>query len=632
MAANTTPPTCSELLAEAFGDPEPGSLNFTSLQQLLQALLTRLNLQNVPVDQVGRDLPKPTAAAAAEQTDPVESPVSEVPSAQTPTDEEDRLPALEQAAPEPIVRFEDTEAYHQLLAAIEQLQDDHAVLKGQLQEQTKVNKAILPSAEQLEEFSRSRISCLQSTADIPLDFLTLAARLDKIDESIGKLTALANDTVLEYARLEKSVLPYLDGGELIVMRAQLDNINQLLKAHYPSFRAHCSTVSILQRARPVSLDAAVPIDFYQHSVPSTVKSLVPRRSTIKHQPGPDLEKELDAIRGVLTSLVARLPLPEQESCLDVSHPLSSTSLELSADNLRAIWPRELDELLRSCNERIEVLEKTSQQQAQQLDSIATDCTAASEAHDDLRVMFEYFRESISSDVRSLELEFTEKFLSLVDRLRVEQTETSDRLDLLDQQMENRVEYEHFRTRLSKETFAKTIGELQGQIDTRVEHFSNELERLTNHLKYVSTGMLSKPDKAELERLESRMRHRLNFIHLVLGNIRSTLRNNVEAAGAKIRLGPEPLRCVSCNHETTMRALEELIPTGKSLRCAEKQHQQRVRLLNKMALRIAGDHAAKHPKPAPKPKQGTTAKANMQKPEELAYKPVVVVRVGATVEK
>uniref|UniRef100_A0A182SSV7 DUF4795 domain-containing protein n=1 Tax=Anopheles maculatus TaxID=74869 RepID=A0A182SSV7_9DIPT len=607
-------PTCSELLTEAFGAPEPGDLKFTPLQQLLQAILAKLNLEDVPFDQVQSFLPQTDTSSV--QTDT--SPASELTT--HPVGEASVL-APEQQICEPVIRFEDTAAYQELLSNITNFQNTVEDLKQQLGEQTKINKAILPTVEQLDRFSRSRDSSLHSTADTPLDYLSLAARLDKIDESIGKLTSMANDTVLEYSRLEKSVLPYLGGGELAVMRAQLDNINQLLKANFPGFRAHCSSVSLLKTAATFSMDSAVPIDFYQHPVPSSIKSLVPRRSTIKCLPEQDLEKELDTIRNLLASVIARLPLPELEVSSEDSPTVSCRSLEVSADTIRAIWPREFEELLRSCNERIEALEKSLEEQAKQSDTIAGKCAHCVQATEDLEIMFANFRQTVTAELQDLNQDLKNKLDVLVERVDMEQIETETHFDLLDQQMEDRVEYKHFQTRLSKDQFTKTIEQLETNINAQIDHFSTLIQRIESRLKILHTDIQTKPDKCKLDRLESKMRNRFNFFHLVIDNLRHTLRKNVEAAGTKIQLGAEPLRCVSCNHDATMRQLQDVIPTGTALRrCAEKQHKQRIKQLNELVSRIApGSAANKFTTSLLKdPKQGSTVKAKMVQPDELAY--------------
>uniref|UniRef100_A0A182LRA9 DUF4795 domain-containing protein n=1 Tax=Anopheles culicifacies TaxID=139723 RepID=A0A182LRA9_9DIPT len=607
-------PTCSELLEEAFGTPVAGDLKFTPLQQLLKVILSKLNLEDVPVDQVQSCSAQTESSSVQTET----SPTLELTELSPVTDS---VLLEDQTIPELVgVRFEDTETYQELLSSISKLQGIVEGLQTQLGEQSKISNAILPTPEQLDEFSRSRTSALQSTVDTPLDYLSLAVRLDKIDESIGKLTSMANDTVLEYSRLEKSIMPYLSGGELMIMRAQLDNVNQLLKEHFPGFRAHCSTVSMLKTSRHFSMEGTVPIDFYQHPVPSTVKSLVPRRSTIKHQPEPDLEKELDTIRGVLMSVIARLPLPEVDSVSEGAPQASSTSLELTADTIRTIWPREFEELLRSCQERFETLEKSLEEQQKRSNSIADKCDKFAQVTDDLERVFANFRQAVTAEMQTLELEFKNKLTELVERVDVEQMETETHLDLLDEQMEDRVEYKHFQTRLSKEQFTKTIEQLEAHINGQVDHFSALIQCIETRLKTLNTNMSTKLDTSKLTRLEFKLNNRFNYMHLLVDNIRKMLRNNTEAAGTKIQLGTVPIRCVSCNHETTMRKVQDLVPTGISLRkYAQKQQQERIKDLNRLVPRIAPESAATSSTAShPKQKQGSTAKAKMVQPEKLAY--------------
>uniref|UniRef100_A0A182S1Z4 DUF4795 domain-containing protein n=1 Tax=Anopheles funestus TaxID=62324 RepID=A0A182S1Z4_ANOFN len=603
-------PTCSELLAEAFGTPVQGDLKFTPLQQLLQAILGKLNLEDVPVDQV-------QSCSLPANTSSVESKTSSIQEiTESPTDYDESFVVQEKPTntPVPVMRFEDTEAYQELIAKITKLQNIVEGLQSECGKQSEIHKAILPTVEELDQFSRSRTSSLQSTVDTPLDYLSFAARLDKIDESIGKLTSMANDTVLEYSRLEKSILPFLGGGEVTIMRAQLDNVNQLLKAHFPDFRAHCSSVSVLKTSKHFSMDGTVPVDFYQHPVPSTVKSLVPRRSTIKHQPEPDLEKELDTIRSALVSLIARLPLPEQDSASEVSAEASIASLELTPGTIQAIWPREYEE-------RIEALEKSVEVQSKLSESLASKCNKFPETTGELEFRLESVHQTVTAEMKALELDFNSKLTTLVERVDVEQMEMVTHLDLLDQQMEDRVEYKHFQTRLSKEQFTKTIEQLETHINTQIDHFSTLMQCIENRLKKLNTDMETKTDSIKLERLEVKLRNRFNFMHLLIDNIRTALRKTSEAAGTKISLGAVPLRCISCNHETTMRKVQDLIPTGLSLRkYAQKQQQERITQLNQLVTRFAPESAATGSTAAySKQKQGSTTKAEMVQPKEkLAY--------------
>uniref|UniRef100_A0A182QNS9 DUF4795 domain-containing protein n=1 Tax=Anopheles farauti TaxID=69004 RepID=A0A182QNS9_9DIPT len=612
--AETETTTCAELLVAAFGTPESGDLNFTALRQLLMVILRKLDLENVLVDQILNDSVRQQSPSV-----PIEkSPESELES--TTSSGEQLSDAGCALAEEPVIAFEESEAYKNLLMRSSQIETTVEDLKGQLVEQAKISKAILPTIEEFEQFRGNRSSCLQSvSSDTSVDYLSIAARLDKIDETIGKLAAMANDTVLEYARLEKTIHPYLDGGELTIMRAQLDNINHLLKSNFPGYRVHCSSLGILKPSRPSTLDDAVPIDFYQHPAPSTLKSLVPRRSTIKLPPEPDVEKELETIRTVLAGLIARLPLPAEPEIESENSSQSVTSaFELSAESIRAIWPRGFEELLRSNHERLEALEQASDEQRKFLDGVAANCDANAVVASDLKTMVENFRSITCGDIRSLEQEHGALLNNLDERCSRGKAETNARLDELSQQLENRVDYEHFRTRVSKETFTKTIEELHGEIEVRAKDFTTELEAIVTHLNVLSSMLETKFDKEALVQLETRLRRRFNHLHLMMGNVRCALRSSIEAAGTKIQLGPEALRCVSCNHATAMRTMEELIPTGKALLTAEQRRESRIKRLNRMARQIVTMDREKIPTP-PVKQGGSTTKAKMTPPAQLVYK-------------
>uniref|UniRef100_A0AAG5DK44 DUF4795 domain-containing protein n=1 Tax=Anopheles atroparvus TaxID=41427 RepID=A0AAG5DK44_ANOAO len=613
--------TFSELLAEAIGSPEPGALNFTALQQLLQAIVRKLDIENEAVD-------APHEQPAPEQEKDESRSGKESTENET-VDQPQRYASREQPAPEEekdenqpkeggsIERFEESEAYQQLLVSVSELREVVEELKSQVLEQKRISDVVLPTIEQLEQFHSQRSSSLHPANENSPDFLSIATRLDTIDETIGRLTALANDTVLEYSRMEKSLQPYLDGGELAIIRGQLDNVNQLLKVHFPGFRSHCSSISVLRPSRPSTVNEVVPVDFYQHPAPNSLKASMPRRSTITHQPAPDVGKELDTIRAVLTSLIARLPLPESES--DTSVAASNNSLELAATSIRAVWPREIEELLHSNDERITALESAQAKHDRRVDEIEKRATAFDETIERLSMGLESCRESIADRTRTLEEMFEKKVNHLDERCSREQLETTARISELEHQVENRVDFEHFRTRLPRETFHQAIEELHRQMDVRVEQFMGDLHLIWSQLDATSTGMQGKCDKDELERMESRLRRRLTYVQLMVKNIEGTIRHNVEAAGTKVRLGPDTLRCVSCNHEATMQALAELVPTGKAFQTVEKEREQRIKQLNKLASTIALQQTVNGTTDTGKPKKKATVKANMVPPKDLAYK-------------
>ncbi|KFB35200.1 hypothetical protein ZHAS_00001197 [Anopheles sinensis] len=586
--------TCSELLSEAIGTPEPGALNFTALQQLLQAVLRKLDIENVTIEHIENSPSHNESSTERERDD-------------------------SQFEKETVEKFEESEAYQLLLARVNELEEVLQGLKGEVLDQKRISSAVLPTIEQLEQFQSGRSSPLHPEHGSALDLLSHTARLDTIDETIGRLTALANDSVLEYSRIEKSLFPYLDGGELAIIRGQLDNINQLLKTHFPGYRSHCSSVSVLRTSRPSNLGDTVPIDFYQYPAPNSIKSRISRRTTIQNQPVPDYGKELDTIRTVLMGLIARLPMSESSDS-DTAEAPSNHSLELAANNIRMVWPREIEELFASNDERIEALESSLTKIDKQVESIENRSVSLDETIEQLSLSLESSRKTIDSRLVELEGRLEKKLQNLDERNNREQFETTARINELEHQVENRVDFAHFRTRLGKETFHRTIEELYHRIDNRVEQFTAELKLIWSQFKDSSSEMRGKCGKDELESLETRTRRRLTHLQLLVGNLQRTIRKSVEAAGTKVRLGPDNLRCVSCNHEATMNMLAELIPTGKAVRAVENERERRIKQLNKLVTKITTENARRETTfDVNKLTKKSTKKADMVAPPNLAYK-------------
>uniref|UniRef100_A0A182FVU7 DUF4795 domain-containing protein n=1 Tax=Anopheles albimanus TaxID=7167 RepID=A0A182FVU7_ANOAL len=586
--------SCSELLAAAFGSPEPGVISISSLRQLLLVMLNKIE-DNQTIEH--------SAEASHTEEQPEES----------------------KEMKQPAERFEDTEAYRELIRKIDQLETAQHTLTVRLLAEQRVSGTIMPTVEQLEEYRSSRTqSTLHPGHENAIDYLTLVSRLDKIDETIGNLTSLANDTVLEYARIEKSILPLLEGDVLGNIHAQLDTIHQQLKAQCPDYRPQRRSLSSAVRSsrssRPMDGGPSIPIDFYQHAVPSSLKALVPRRSTLAELPSKEdlLQQELDGIKTILLSLISGLPLP---GTADQALTISSTSsaLDVTTENLRALWPRALEEMLTANQDRIEALEEKQNDLERCLNAKTERDRSTDGSLKQLTSALQDHELKVQNQLHELRANFSDQALHLESQLQELKQQTDTHLQTIDHELERRVQFEHFRTRVSLDQFNTAIEQLHEEIDREVEFFSDELQRIWGLLQSLSTSVADKCERDSVELMETRLRRSLTHTQLMMTKLKGLLAGSIQAAGTKRHLQPDGLRCLSCNHAAMMQSLEQLVPTGKELFTAELKREQRISRLKGMAKReMAKEQRSKTIGIPVIPVQGATTRPDMERPDQLAY--------------
>ncbi|XP_050090626.1 uncharacterized protein LOC126574458 [Anopheles aquasalis] len=480
----------------------------------------------------------------------------------------------------------------------------------------------MPTVEQLEEYRGSRTSSLHPGHENAIDYLSLVSRFDKIDETIGNLTSLAHDTVLEYARIEKSILPLLEGDVLANIHAQLDTIHQQLKAQCPEYKPQRRSVTRSSKSSRPDV-APSPIDFYQHTVPSSVKALVPRRSTLAELPKKEdlLKQELDGIRTILLGLVSGLKFPETNELEPLTTRSRSSTFEVTkAESLRALWPQALEEVLTSNQERIDTLEGKQNDLQRQIETLTERDHSTDDSLKQLTGALQKHEAKIQDELHALRANFSDQALNLAEELRELKQQTQTRLETIDHELERRVEFDHFRTRVSQDQFHTAIEQLHEEIDREVEFFSDELQRIWGLLQNLGASMADKCDRDAVELLETRIRRSLTYTQLMVTKLRGVLAGSIQAAGTKRPLQPlDALRCLSCNHAATMHSLEQLVPTGKELLTAAQKREQRISRLKTMAKREMAKDAPPKTNGIPViPVQGATTRADMERPDQLAY--------------
>nr|XP_029727595.1 uncharacterized protein LOC115265790 [Aedes albopictus] len=434
--------------------------------------------------------------------------------------------------------------------------------------------SILPSPEELERYQSSRESLKPEES---VDFLNMAARLDTIEVSLGKLTALANDLLLEFARMEKMVLPYLEGGDIAVLKTQIDNINYLLTTQFPGF---CSRrPSDPQRASKRLTINALPEDFYTRGIPTIAQlpSTSTKRASSRLQsiaPSDQLEKEVECIKSVLNGLIGMLPLPDasgselvltnsEVSCEESQSTMRPNFHQKAASaiiNLRSVQ-KEIDEIFLEKEERLVALETAHKEVLDLGAKLQETIDAIREQFETLENKLDLIKEELAmnlEDRRKILQDQLDKLSQDVDYLN---TDTVGRVIQLEMQIEDRPDFALFRTRVSLEQFEIQLAIIKQSIeDCKLEFDRNDL---LQRIDSLVLKLCEKVDRRELSTLETKTNKKLSLLQLRLNKF-LTLQESIEAAGTKLKFSGN-FTCISCDHEATTKALANLVPQSKAIR-------------------------------------------------------------------
>lgn len=551
--------TLAKLVDLAIGTPEVGTFDLTALHSLLHIIVHKLGCQKSQVellpDHKGRldwlieSLDEnPSVNVAVEQRDGDE--VFQVLKFEIQEQEQ-----VEQST-ESVSNSSDMQDISQRLSTLESV------------------VSVLPSPEKLQRYQSSRESLKPEES---VDFLNMASRLDTIEVSLGKLTSLANDLLLEFARLEKMVLPYLEGGDIAVMKTQIDNINHLLTTQFPGFCSRRS--SDPQRASKRLTINALPEDFYTRGVPTIAQlpTTATKRTNSRFQSMmvPDqLEKEVECIKSVLNGLIGMLPLPDasgselvlsnSEISCDESQPAMRTNFHQKAAsaiiNLRSVQ-KEIDEIFLEKEERLVALETAHKEVLDLGSKLQETSDTIREQFDVLESKLEQMREELVLNIEDRYKSLEIKLEKLSENVEYLNNDTVGRVIQLEMQIEDRPDFALFRTRVSLETFETELAILK----QCMEDFKLEFDRndLLQRIDAVALQLCEKVDHKELSTLEMKTNKKLSLLQLRLNKFLA-LQESIEAAGTKLKLSGN-FKCISCDHEATAKALAEVAPQSNPFR-------------------------------------------------------------------
>ncbi|XP_062549762.1 uncharacterized protein LOC134214399 [Armigeres subalbatus] len=440
--------------------------------------------------------------------------------------------------------------------------------------------SVLPNPEELRRYQSSRESLKPEET---VDFLNVASRLDTIEISLGRLTTLANDLLLEFARMEKMVLPYLEGGDIAVMKTQIDNIIHLLTTQFPGF---CSRRSVdPQRASKRLTINALPEDFYTRGVPTIAQLPATSsqrnnsrfsaiRNSVSTAASEQLEKEIEGIKSVLNGLIGMLPLPDasgselvlsnSEISCEESQPAMRTNFHQKAAsaiiNLRSVQ-KEIDEIFLEKEERLVALETAHREVLDLGSKLQETINAMRENFEALESKLNLLKDECMVNMEEHFNIFGNELEKLTQDVEYLKSDTVGRVIGLEMQMEDRPDFSFFRTRVSLEKFETEIAIVKQSVEICKREFNKE--ELLEEMELLAAKLCEKVDRKELHTLEVKTNKKLLLLQSRLNKFLA-LQESIAAAGTKLKLSGN-FKCISCDHEATMTAIDEVVPQTKPFR-------------------------------------------------------------------
>ncbi|KAL1398011.1 hypothetical protein pipiens_009297 [Culex pipiens pipiens] len=551
----------AKLVDLAIGTPDEGNVDFSTLHTLLHIIVRKLGSQRSSVELPPDQQLEALLLRSLEKASSVQVTVQErdgrelfqVRNRSAEDDEEDE-PKLSHRSSLSSVEIEDI---NQKLEDLER------------------KVSILPSEQDVEQYCSRRESL---NPESPLDYLSLASRLDTIEVSLGKLTATMSDVMMEFTRLEKLVLPYLDGGDIAVLKMQVENISRLLSDHFPGFRSRQPS-DRQSGSRRLTIET-LPVDFYSQGIPSIAQIANARRSFMRSpvtqssasiQLPDHLEREIEAIRGVLNSLIGVLPLAEEsqsselilsksdEACDESQTTVKANFHQKAASaiiNLRFVQ-KEIDELFQEKEERLAIIERTQKDAAELMETLQTCVEKLKEQFTSLNDHVEQFEAEYEKKFDDFQTDINDHIKNLMSDVGYLKNDTVERVLQLEFQIEDRVDFELFKTRVPLQQFQMTIADIGRALKQHDEKLEESKASLLQLIHDLTPEIQVKVDRTELSTLERNVSKKLNLLQLRLTKFLK-LQESIAAAGTKLKLSGA-LKCISCDHEATMNALDDIVP-------------------------------------------------------------------------
>uniref|UniRef100_A0A1Q3G018 DUF4795 domain-containing protein n=1 Tax=Culex tarsalis TaxID=7177 RepID=A0A1Q3G018_CULTA len=553
----------SKLVDLAIGTPDDGSVDFSTLHTLLHIIVRKLGSQRssveLPPDQ--QQQLEPLLLRSSERTSSVQVTVHE-------RDGRESFRVRSHSSEE--VEEDEPKSSHRSSLSSVEIEDINQKL-----EDLERKVSILPSELDVEQYCSRRESL---NPESPLDYLSLASRLDTIEVSLGKLTATMSDVMMEFTRLEKLVLPYLDGGDIAVLKMQVENISRLLADHFPGFRSRQPS-DRQSGSRRLTIET-LPVDFYSQGIPSIAQIANARRSFMRSpvtqssasiQIPDHLEREIEAIRGVLNSLIGVLPLAEEsqsselilsksdEACDESETTVKANFHQKAASaiiNLRFVQ-KEIDELFQEKEERLAIIERSQRDAAELMETLQTSMEKLKEQFTLLQEHAERFENEFQKKFEDFQTEINDHIKNLIDDVSYLKNDTVERVLQLEFQIEDRVDFELFKTRVPLQQFQMTISDIGRALKQHDEKLEASKANLLQLIHDLTPEIQAKVDRAELSSLERNVSKKLNLLQLRLTKFLK-LQESIAAAGTKLKLSGA-LKCISCDHDSTMNALDDIVP-------------------------------------------------------------------------
>ncbi|XP_065074496.1 uncharacterized protein LOC135698447 [Ochlerotatus camptorhynchus] len=535
----------AKLVDLAIGTPETGSIDLTVLHSLLHIIVRKLGCQTSHVDLLPEHRKNLGVFIESSEVDPSLSVTVEQRGENElfhviPYDK--NLEKKDESTGESI-SVDDSQDISQRLETLES------------------RVSILPSDEELKLYQTSRESLKPNE---PVDFLNLASRLDKMEISLGKLTALANDVLVEFRCLEIKVLPFLDSGDITVMQTQIHNMNHLLVEHFPGFCSRRSSTEPHRGSQRLSIDT-LPMDFYTKGVP-TIAALARRPPSNQRFPS-QLEKEIACIKSVLNDLIELLPLPDasgsemlltlSELSCDESQPAMKTNFHQKAAsaiiNIRSVQ-QEIDDLFMEKEEQLNALEVSQKVVVESNRKMQETVDFIKERFDDIEIKLDQIRDSCVKNLDDYRNSLKGPLEKLTEDVKYQGNNISQRVFVLERQMDDRVDYDMFETRVSIEKFETAVA----TINQTLQDDDGKLAILKNQLSSWIAQLCEKVDRKELSALEIKVNKKLSLLQLHLNRFQK-----LDAAGTKLS---GTIKCISCDNEATMKAeTNAVVPIPKLFR-------------------------------------------------------------------
>lgn len=448
-----------------------------------------------------------------------------------------------------------------------------------LEELEERTASILPTSEDFQRYLASRETL---KPDEPVDFISLAARVDTIEMSLGKLMSTIDGIMFEFTRLEQLVLPYLDSGDITALKTQVHNISHLLAENFPGFRSRQPSER-MSAIRRLTIER-LPTDFYKRGVPSIEaitesdfrhsRRMSPRyRRSLRTSQDSELEREIEGIKSVLNGLIGMLPLSPSGSelvatrsdlyCEESSEKLPQANFhQKAADaiiNLRTVQ-KEIDELFLEKEERLVYLERI-QKESMDLQSKLKDTL------DELQRQFVEVREGFELFGMDSEKKFNDFKDELDAQMRLVKKDVDylkndavQRIMQLEFDVGDRVDFELFKTRVPMHLFEVTIAEISDSLESCKKSLKKYSASVTDQQSELIRSLQTKVDQKEFSSFQRSLTKRMGLLQLRLNKLLK-IQETIDAAGTKFK-SSGPLKCISCDHEATMTALEDIIPKNR----------------------------------------------------------------------